>query len=136
MEIAGHIAENWSLSGGHTWLDIEDPDGNGTRTSLPTQTLKRSSTYVVPEWNDLTLGAQLRLQNAIRTAVDVGTHRHKGHAVLDLMASIRVVDHVHASVNVRNVTNTPDLNSLTWGQAHYAPARNGLATLEPGVLMA
>jgi outer membrane receptor for ferric coprogen and ferric-rhodotorulic acid len=129
LEIAGHITENWSLSGGYTWLDIEDPDGNDTRTWLPTQTLKLSSTYAVPELNDLKLGAQLRLQNAIRTAVDVGTYRQRGYAVLDLMAGVRVVDHVRASINVRNVTNRRYLNSLMWGQAYYAPPRNVLATL-------
>ncbi|MCI4591748.1 TonB-dependent siderophore receptor [Sphingobium sp. BYY-5] len=129
LEIAGHITENWSLSGGYTWLDIEDPDGNDTRTWLPTQTLKLSSTYMVPQLNDLKLGAQLRWQNAIHTAVDVGTVRQKSYAVLDLMAGIRVVDHVRASVNVRNVTNTRYLNSLMWGQAYYAPPRNVLATL-------
>lgn len=129
LEIAGHITENWSLSGGYTWLDIEDPDGNDTRTWLPTQTLKLSSTYRLPEFNDLKLGAQLRWQNAIRTAVDVGTYRQRGYAVLDLMAGVRVVDHVRASINVRNVTNRRYLNSLMWGQAYYAPPRNVLATL-------
>ncbi|NWK97655.1 TonB-dependent siderophore receptor [Sphingobium lactosutens] len=129
LEIAGHITENWSLSGGYTWLDIEDPEGNDTRTWLPTQTLKLSSTYAIPELNDLKLGAQLRWQNAIRAAVDVGTYRQKGYAVLDLMAGIRVVDHVRARVNVRNVTNKRYLNSLMWEQAYYAPPRNVLATL-------
>lgn len=129
LEMTGHITENWSLSGGYTWLDIEDQDGKDTRTWLPTRTLKLSSTYNVPQFNDLKLGAQLRWQNAIRSAVDVGTYRQKGYAVLDLMAGIRVVDHVRASVNVRNVTNTRYLNSLMWGQAYYAPPRNILATL-------
>lgn len=129
LEIAGHITDNWSLNGGYTWLDIEDADGNDTRTWLPTQTFKLSTTYAVPQLNDLKLGAQFRWQNAIRSAVDVGTYRQKGYAVLDLLAGIGVVDHVRASVNVRNVTNTRYLNSLMWGQAYYAPPRSVLATL-------
>jgi outer membrane receptor for ferric coprogen and ferric-rhodotorulic acid len=129
LEIAGHITDNWSLNGGYTWLDIEDADGNDTRTWLPTQTFKLSTTYAVPQLNDLKLGAQFRWQNAIRSAVDVGTYRQKGYAVLDLLAGIGVVDHVRASVNIRNVTNTRYLNSLMWGQAYYAPPRSVLATL-------
>lgn len=132
LEIAGHITDNWSLNGGYTWLDIEDADGNDTRTWLPTQTFKLSTTYAVPQLNDLKLGAQFRWQNAIRSAVDVGTYRQKGYAVLDLLAGIGVVDHVRASVNVRNVTNTRYLNSLMWGQAYYAPPRSVLATLSVG----
>ncbi|HUD94086.1 hypothetical protein [Sphingobium sp.] len=121
MELAEHIADNWSLNGGHTWLGIEDPDGKDTRTWLPTQTLKLSSAYAAPELNDLKLGAQLRWQNTIRATV--GTYRQKGYALLELMAGIRIVDHV------RNVTKTRHLNSLMWGQAYYGEPRNVLARL-------
>lgn len=129
LEIAGHITDDWLLSGGYTWLDIEDQDGNDTRTWLPTQTLKLATNYVVPTLNDLKLGAQLRWQNGIHTDTDGFTVRQKAYAVVDLMAGIRVVDHVRASVNVRNVANTRYLNSLMWGQAYYAPPRTALATL-------
>jgi outer membrane receptor for ferric coprogen and ferric-rhodotorulic acid len=71
----------------------------------------------------------LRWQNAISTEVDGGTARQKGYAVVDLMASVKLADHVSASVNVRNLTNTYYLNSLMWGQAYYGAPRSAIATL-------
>lgn len=129
LEVAGNITDQWSLSGGYTHLDIEDEAGNDTRTWLPTRTLKLSTTYAIPQLNDLKLGGQLRWQNAISTQADGGTIRQKGYAVLDLMTSVKLADHVSASVNVRNVTNSRYLNSLMWGQAYYAAPRSALATL-------
>ena len=55
--------------------------------------------------------------------------KQKSYAVLDLMAGIRVVDHLRASVNVKNVTNTKYLGSLMWGQAFYAAPRTAVFTL-------
>lgn len=139
LEIAGKITDQWSLSGGYTQLDIEDPDGNDTRTWLPTKTLKLATTYLVPQLNDLKLGAQLRWQNAIRTTLtdvydgEVYTGdvvvKQKNYAVLDLMAGIQVVDHLKASLNVRNVTDKKYLGSLMWGQAFYAAPRSAVVTL-------
>ncbi len=55
--------------------------------------------------------------------------KQKGYAVLDLMASIRVIDGLRASVNVRNVTDTKYLGSLMWGQAFYAAPRSAVFAL-------
>jgi outer membrane receptor for ferric coprogen and ferric-rhodotorulic acid len=129
LEVAGHITDQWSVNGGYTYLDIEDDAGNDTRTWLPTQTFKMSTTYAIPQFNDLKLGGQLRWQNAISTEVDGGTARQKGYAVVDLMASVKLADHVSASINVRNLTNTYYLNSLMWGQAYYGAPRSAIATL-------
>lgn len=139
LEVAGKITDQWTLSGGYTQYDIEDDEGNDTRTWLPTKSLKLATTYQVPQLNDLKLGAQLRWQNAIKTTLtdvydgdvymgDVVV-KQKSYAVLDLMAGIRVVDHLRASVNVKNVTNTKYLGSLMWGQAFYAAPRTAVFTL-------
>jgi outer membrane receptor for ferric coprogen and ferric-rhodotorulic acid len=139
IEIAGRITDNWTLSGGYTGLDIEDQDGNDTRTWLPTKTFKLATTYTVPEFNDLKLGAQLRWQNTITYAdpyvQDYGLVagdvilEQGDYAVLDLMASVRVADHVRAGVNVRNVTDSKYLASLMWGQAFYAAPRSASVSL-------
>lgn len=134
IELAGKITDNWSLSGGYTGLKIEDQDGNRARTWLPNRTLKLATTYTVPQLNDLKLGAQLRWQNAI-TYADSGVQgygvvtgdvilRQPGYAVVDLMGSIKLVDRLKASVNVRNVGNEKYLGSLMWGQAYYAAPRS------------
>jgi outer membrane receptor for ferric coprogen and ferric-rhodotorulic acid len=45
------------------------------------------------------------------------------------MAGIRLLDHVRATVNVRNVTDTKYLASLMWGQAYYAAPRSVAVTI-------
>ncbi|WP_404338277.1 TonB-dependent siderophore receptor [Sphingomonas sp. MMS12-HWE2-04] len=134
VELAGRVTNNWSISGGYTGFQIEDEDGNRARSWLPNRTLKLATTYEVPQLNDLKLGAQLRWQNAITYAnslvQDYGMVtgdvivKQDAYAVLDLMGSIRVVDHVRARVNVRNVTDKQYLGSLMWGQAYYAAPRS------------
>jgi outer membrane receptor protein involved in Fe transport len=52
-----------------------------------------------------------------------------GYAVVDLMASIRLVDRLTAAVNVRNVGNEKYLGSLMWGQAFYAAPRSASVSL-------
>lgn len=139
LEIAGKVTDNWTLSGGYTGLEIEDQQRNPARTFIPHRSLKLATTYTMPRLNDLKLGAQLRWQDTIRytdsaiqaygiVSGDVLV-KQDSYAVLDLMAGIRLVDHVRASVNVRNVTDTKYLGSLQWGQAFYAPPRSVLATI-------
>ncbi|EIZ77382.1 tonB-dependent siderophore receptor family protein [Novosphingobium sp. Rr 2-17] len=139
LEVAGNLTDQWTLSGGFTWLNIEDAQGNDTRTWIPTKSLKLATTYTVPQLNDLKLGAQLRWQNTTRTQItDLATYggpdeavtvKQKGYAVLDLMAGIKVIDHLKASVNVRNVTDKKYLNSLKWGQAYYAAPRSAVVSV-------
>lgn len=139
LEVAGKITDTWTVSGGYTGLEVKDDDGNPARTFIPRRSLKLATTYTVPELNDLKLGAQLRWQGAIRytdSAIqDYGIVsgdvivKQDNYAVLDLMAGIRLVDHVRASVNLRNVTNAKYLGSLQWGQAFYAAPRSALVTV-------
>lgn len=137
LELAGRITDRWSLSGGYTALWLKGEDGTNPRPYLPTRTLKLATTYTVPELNDLKLGAQLRWQNGIHY-VDSGVQsadgadaivRQRAYAVVDLMAGIRVIDHLKATLNVRNVGNRKYLGSLLWGQAYYAAPRNVSFTL-------
>ncbi|WP_242124416.1 TonB-dependent siderophore receptor [Sphingobium sp. Sx8-8] len=133
IEMTGMVTDRWSVSGGYTGLKIEDQDGNRARTYLPRQSLKLATTYAIPEFRDLKLGAQLRWQSDVSTT-DTGLGRdvvirQKDYAVLDLMASVRLLDRLKASVNVRNVTDTKYLSSLMWGQAYYAAPRSVMGTL-------
>lgn len=139
IELAGKVTSNWSLSGGYTGIDIENEAGDPTRTFLPTKSLKLATTYTVPQLSGLRLGAQLRWQNQI-SAVDSDvqgygvvtgdvTVTQKSYAVVDLMAGIRLLDRVGATVNVRNVGNVKYLTSLMWGQSYYAAPRSANITL-------
>lgn len=127
LELAGKVTDNWTVSGGYTGLDIEDEAGAPARVFLPTKSLKLATTYAVPDLRDLKVGAQLRWQNAIRSP-DLLV-RQGDYAVLDLMSSIRVVDHVRAAINVRNVTDSKYLGSIMWGQAFYAAPRSVLGSI-------
>lgn len=134
IEVAGHVSEHWTISGGYTGLRIEDGNGDPARTYLPRKSLKLASTYSLPALNDLKLGMQLRWQSAIHIVdsgvVDYGivtspvTVTQGGYAVLDLMAGIRLVEGLRATVNLRNVTGTKYVGSLKWGQAYYAAPRS------------
>lgn len=139
IELSGHVTPNWALSGGYTGLEIEDPDGARTRTFAPRKSLKLSTSYTVPEWKNLLLGAQFRWQSAT-SVVDENviyagvvsepvTIRQSPYAVLDLAASIKPIDNVKLALNLRNVTDKRYLNSLMWGQAFYAQPRSVLVSL-------
>ncbi|MCX8477132.1 MAG: TonB-dependent siderophore receptor [Sphingomonas sp.] len=139
IELAGRVTDNWTLSGGYTGIEIEDEAGDKTRTFLPTKSLKLATTYTVPQLNDLRLGAQVRWQNQI-SLTDSNVQGYglvtgdvvvtqKSYAVVDLMAGIRLLDRVRATVNVRNVGNEKYLASLMWDQAYYAAPRSANVTL-------
>lgn len=139
IELAGKITDQWSVSGGYTQLDIENDAGADTRTWIPTKTFKLATTYDVPQLNDLKLGAQLRWQNATSAVLtDVAAYEivagdiildQDAYAVVDLMASVRLVDRLRASLNIRNVGDRKYLNSLKWGQSFYAAPRSAVVTL-------
>ncbi len=136
VEVAGRMTDRWLLSGGFTHLQVEDGDGARARPFIPRDTFKLAATYSIQQWNDLKLGGQFRYQSRISN--DSGAVTAAGQAIpvvqdayatLDLLGSIRVIDHVRASVNLRNVTNAKYLGTLKYGQAFYAAPRSILATL-------
>jgi outer membrane receptor for ferric coprogen and ferric-rhodotorulic acid len=131
LEVSGRVTDRWLLSGGYTHLKIEDDQGQPAQTFVPRDFFKLAAIYEVPEWHDLKLGVQFRYQSAISGTDDFAglPIRQKGYAVLDLLAGFRLADHIHANVNVRNVTDTKYLNSLEWGQAFYAAPRSVVGTL-------
>ncbi|WP_395396425.1 TonB-dependent siderophore receptor (plasmid) [Novosphingobium sp. BL-8A] len=131
VEVSGRVTDHWQLSGGFTHLKIEDDQGLRTQNQIPRDSIKLAATYEVPEWRDLKLGAQFRYQSAISGTDDSAglPISQKGYAVVDVLAGIKVVDRVQASVNVRNLTNAKYLNSLAWGQAFYATPRSVIGTI-------
>jgi outer-membrane receptor for ferric coprogen and ferric-rhodotorulic acid len=124
FEVAGKITPDWTVNGGWTQLSIEDANGNDVRTYLPRRTLKLSTTYAIPQYRGLNLGASVRWQSDIETT-DLGTTiTQEGYAVVDLLGSIRLTDHVRAALNVKNAFDEKYWGSLKWSQAFYAPPRS------------
>jgi len=137
LEVAGKITTNWTLSGGYTGFSLRTPDGLRAFTYIPNHTFKLSTTYAVPALLDLKVGANVRWQNGtyyVDTGVtdaegNYGVIRQGGYAVVDLMASAKVIDHVRAAINLRNIGSAKYLNSLAGGQAYYAAPRTVMGSL-------
>ncbi|MEE4452175.1 TonB-dependent siderophore receptor [Novosphingobium resinovorum] len=128
LEVAGRITPNWELSGGYTRLSLKDQDGVKARGFIPRQTLKMSSTYTVPEFNNLSVGAQLRWQNRVETAM----LSQGAFAIVDVQAGVDVIENVRASVVVRNLTNKLYFTTLYYGDygiGQYAAPRSFTASV-------
>lgn len=123
LEVAGRITDTWTLNGGYSDLEIDGPTDTPIRTYIPRRTFKLATTYTIPEWRNLRLGAAVRWQDDVST-VDVAPYRQKAYAVADLTASIDVTEQVRATLNVENVGDKKYLRSLMWNQAFYAAPRN------------
>ena len=128
LEVSGRITDQWQVGGGWTQLTIKGQDGGNVRTYLPRRTLKLSTTYDVPRLRDLKLGAALRWQDDIFMQ-DLVVVPQKAYAVLDLMAGVKLSDHVRATLNIKNATDEKYLTSLMWNQSYYAAPRSVSLTL-------
>lgn len=130
FEIAGRVTPNWTLNGGWTDLSIKDRDDSDVRTYLPRRTLKLSSVYALPAYRNLRLGGAIRWQSGVETA-DLGTTVvQDSYVLVDLVASVEVVERLRAAVNVKNAFDEKYWGSLKWTQAFHGPGRSVMATLD------
>jgi outer-membrane receptor for ferric coprogen and ferric-rhodotorulic acid len=135
LDLAGSIGEHWSLAGGFTHQQIEDPEGNDARTYVPRNLLRLSTVYHVPQLRGLRLGASVRWQDDIHR--DQGTTadgsqivtRQDAYAVVGLMAGYRSAGGWEATLNLDNLTDEKYIPSLYWSQGFYAPPRNASLTV-------
>ncbi|ESQ88544.1 hypothetical protein ABENE_15980 [Asticcacaulis benevestitus DSM 16100 = ATCC BAA-896] len=130
LEVAGKVTPQWSLNGGWTSLSIKDRDGNNVRNYLPRQTLKLSTTYSLPQYRDMKLGAAVRWQSDVSTTSAGTLFTQDAYSVIDLMGSFRLTDHVRASLNLKNALDEKYFGGLQWDQAFYAAPRSVMVTLD------
>jgi outer membrane receptor for ferric coprogen and ferric-rhodotorulic acid len=128
LEVSGAITEQWRVAGGWTQLSLENEAGEDARVFIPRKSLKLSTTYSVPQWRNLVLGANLRWQSGVST-FDVSEVTQKAYTVVDLMAGVDIVPNVKATLNVQNLFDKKYLNSLMWNQAYYAAPRSASVRL-------
>jgi outer membrane receptor for ferric coprogen and ferric-rhodotorulic acid len=125
VDVAGQPLPGLQLSGGYAYVDVEDTDGNDTRTFIPRHTLRLSAVYSPPKLEALRFGASARFQSRIHNDYI----EQKGYAVVDLMARYQLTKNISIAANVDNVTNVKYWSSLQWDQALYGAPRTVRGTL-------
>ncbi|WP_109090454.1 TonB-dependent siderophore receptor [Acinetobacter baumannii] len=129
--LSGQITDNVNLSFGYAQFSIKDTKNGGeARTYNPNQTLNLLTTYTPPVLPKLKVGAGLQWQDGIKlydSNVN-GTIKQDAYALVNLMASYEVNDHITIQANGNNIFDKKYLNSFPDGQAFYgAPANYTVA---------
>lgn len=116
LEFAGQLTEQWQLSSGFTWLELQDQAGDDTRMYVPRQTFKLATRYrLLPK---LEIGGTARWQDDIRVSA-ASAIRQEAYALLSTYVSYQPAKNMELAVNVDNLTNEKYLNSLYWDQSFY-----------------
>lgn len=129
--LSGQITNNINLSFGYAQFSIKDTKNGGeARTYNPNQTLNLLTTYTPPVLPKLKVGAGLQWQDGIKlydSNVN-STIKQDAYALVNLMASYEVNDHITLQANGNNIFDKKYLNSFPDGQAFYgAPANYTVA---------
>lgn len=129
--LSGQITNNVNLSFGYAQFSIKDiKNGGEARTYNPNQTLNLLTTYTPPVLPKLKVGAGLQWQDGIKlydSNVN-STIKQDAYALVNLMASYEVNDHITLQANGNNIFDKKYLNSFPDGQAFYgAPANYTVA---------
>ncbi|MDC4434616.1 TonB-dependent siderophore receptor [Acinetobacter baumannii] len=125
--LSGQITDNVNLSFGYAQFSIKDTKNGGeARTYNPNQTLNLLTTYTPPVLPKLKVGAGLQWQDGIKlydSNVN-GTIKQDAYALVNLMASYEVNDHITLQANGNNIFDKKYLNSFPDGQAFYGALAN------------
>lgn len=129
--LSGQITDNVNLSFGYAQFSIKDTKNGGeARTYNPNQTLNLLTTYTPPVLPKLKVGAGLQWQDGIKL-YDSNVNsmiKQDAYALVNLMASYEVNDHITLQANSNNIFDKKYLNSFPDGQAFYgAPANYTVA---------
>ncbi|MFA2962206.1 TonB-dependent siderophore receptor [Acinetobacter pittii] len=129
--LSGQITDNVNLSFGYAQFSIKDTKNGGeARTYNPNQTLNLLTTYTPPVLPKLKVGAGLQWQDGIKLYDSNinSTIKQDAYALVNLMASYEVNDHITLQANGNNIFDKKYLNSFPDGQAFYgAPANYTVA---------
>ncbi|WP_240919887.1 TonB-dependent siderophore receptor [Paraglaciecola sp. 20A4] len=138
LDIAGQLTEGLQVSVGYTDFEIE---GDKTvKAYTPSQLLKLGATYQFQQWEQFSVGINMRWQNktsrnqgvvgeGFTNAGDTITTTQDAYSVVDLMARYQLNDALTLTVNINNATDEKYINSLYWAQGFYGAPVNYNATL-------
>lgn len=125
-EISGELLPGWELTGGYTWLEIEDADGDEIRPFTPREIFRLTTTYRPAAMEKLKAGVQVSWQDSIFRGGSGGVPktRQDAYTLVNLMASYDWTRNITTTLNLNNVTDEKYLNSLYVGQAYYGAPRS------------
>ena len=121
IDLSGEVARGWQVNSGYTTMTIKDSNGEQTRTYIPRQSFHLATTYQLPQFEKLKIGASVNWQGDIYKTYSA-TRRIDipAYALLNLMASYDINKHVSLNFNINNVTNKKRYISLSGFSSHYA----------------
>ena len=121
IDLSGEVARGWQVNSGYTTMTIKDSNGEQTRTYIPRQSFHLATTYQLPQFEKLKIGASVNWQGDIYKTYSA-TRRIEipAYALLNLMASYDINKHVSLNFNINNVTNKKRYISLSGFSSHYA----------------
>jgi outer membrane receptor for ferric coprogen and ferric-rhodotorulic acid len=111
---------------GYTHLNMEDENGDDTRTFIPTEQFKLATAYKVPGINGLRVGGGVRWQNEIYYN---DTEVESSYALVDLFAQYAVNKNITVALNAYNVGDKKYRESPQWGQANYGAPQSIVGSL-------
>ena len=138
--LAGQLSDHLNLSFGYTQFSLKDLiNGGDARTFNPTQSFNLLTTYQVPQLPKLKLGLGVQWQD--QTYLDVpeatangvitqkaGSIEQDAYALVNLMASYELNEHMTLQANGNNLTNEKYLFNFPNQQGFYgAPANYSVA---------
>ena len=138
LDIAGQLSDGLQVSIGYTNFEIEGDET--VKAYTPSQLLKLGATYQFQQWEQFSVGVNMRWQNktsrnqgvvgeGFSNAGDTITNAQYAYSVVDLMARYQINDAIILTVNVNNATDEKYINSLYWAQGFYGAPVNYNATL-------
>ena len=130
-EVSGEILNDWNITAGYSYLDIEDDDkGNALRTYIPEETFTVATTYRPVGLKKLKVGMTVNWQSRVTNTSGGNETKQESYALVNLMAGYDFTDHFNAKLRVNNVTDEKYLSSLRYfGQSYYGPPTNANLSL-------
>lgn len=137
LDFGGQLLPGLQATGGYTLMRVRGDDDQPVRTFVPRNLARLNMTYSPPSFSALKIGASAQYQS--RIYVEPGTNStttgapiritQGGYALLDLLASYDLTNHLTVSANLKNVTNAKYLGALNFDQGFYGAPRTVLGTI-------
>lgn len=128
FDLSGDVSRYWQVGAGAVIQRITGDDGDAVRTYVPRRQLRLSTTYRLPGFDKLKVGASWNIQSRTAYSSDA-TVQQAGYALLNLMSHYEINKNLSVSANINNVLDKKYLASVNWSQSYYAPPVNGSVSL-------